>query len=132
MTKESLQEVLSWIKTTDLVEVSYKNGEQGFALASAQPQAQPSYPTLAGRFVPVVSPAVGLFQWNEPGRARKLEEGADMAEGDLIGVVETAKGKTTPVKAPRAGRVARVMIDAGSPVEYGQPLAFLEPRRVEA
>ncbi len=128
MKTEELQDVLSWIKTTDLVEVSYKSGEKGFSLSSAQPQAQPSYPAVTSRFTPVVSPAVGLFQWNAPGRARAADEGAEVSEGDVLGLVESAKGKTTPVTAPAPGRVARVMIDAGAAVEYGQPLMFIAAR----
>lgn len=128
MKTQELQDVLSWIKTTDLVEVSYKSGDKGFTLASAQPQAQPQYPGVTGRFTPVVSPAVGLFQWSAPGRARAVEEGSEVSEGDTLGLVETAKGKTTKVLAPSAGRVARVMIDAGAAVEYGQPLLFIAAR----
>ena len=128
MNTQELQDVLSWIKTTDLVEVSYKSGETGFTLASTQPQAPQHYPAAAARFLPVVSPAVGLFQWNEPGRAKPVDEGSEVAEGDLLGVVETAKGKLSAIKAPAAGRVARVMIDGGAAVEYGQPLMFLAPR----
>lgn len=128
MNTEELQGVLSWIKTTDLVEISYKNGEKGFTLASAQPQAQPSYPVVASRFVPVIAPAVGLFQWNAPGKARTVEEGREVAEGEALGLVEQARGKSSPVKAPCAGRVARVMVEGGAAVEYGQPLLFLEPR----
>ena len=47
---------------------------------------------------------------------------------DLLGQVETAPGKSTPVTAPCAGRVSKVFIEAGAPAEYGQALLFLEPR----
>lgn len=128
MNTEELQGVLSWIKTTDLVEVSYKNGEKGFTLACAEPQAQHSYPVAASRFVPVVAPAVGLFQWSAPGKARTVEEGREVSEGETLGLVEGARGKSTAVTAPCSGRVARVMIEGGAAVEYGQPVLFLEPR----
>lgn len=128
MKTDQLRDVLSWIKTTDLVEVSFKQGDDGFSLSSAESPAAHAYPVAASRFSPVCAPCVGLFQWNAPGKARAHEEGAEVAEGDLLGLIETVKGKGTPVKAPAAGRLARVMIDGGAAVEYGQPLFFIEPR----
>jgi biotin carboxyl carrier protein len=128
MKTENLQDVLAWIKTTDLVEVAYKDGSQGFTLATAESAPQPHYPLPSSRFQPVTSPAVGLFQWSAIGKARKAEEGAEVAEGDTLGVIETSKTQSTPVKAPCAGRVAKVFIDGGSPAEYGQVLLFVEPR----
>jgi biotin carboxyl carrier protein len=128
MKTENLKDVLAWLKTTDLVEVQYKSGAEGFSLATAEAPAAQHYPLPASRFQPVTSPAVGLFQFAALGKAKKAEEGAEIAEGDTLGIVETAKGQSTPVKAPCAGRVAKVFIEGGSPAEYGQVLLFLEPR----
>lgn len=126
MKPEDLQKVMSWLQTTDLVEVSYNRDQKGFSLSVAEGAAAPSYPVPAGRYTPVASPAVGLFQWNEPGRPRKAEEGLAVAAGDILGVVETAKGRFAPVPAPASGRVARLLVDAGACVEFGQPILFLE------
>lgn len=128
MRTERLQEVMSWIKTTDLVEVKYQQEGEGFALCTNESQPQPNYPIPQSRFTPVCAPAVGLFQFSEPGRARKIEDGTEVAEGETLGLVELAKGKTEPVKAPCAGRLARVFAESGAPVEYGQVLLFIEPR----
>jgi hypothetical protein len=43
-------------------------------------------------------------------------------------VVVSGAGKPEPVKAPRAGRVAKCFAEAGEAVEYGRPLFLLEPR----
>jgi acetyl-CoA carboxylase biotin carboxyl carrier protein len=32
------------------------------------------------------------------------------------------------IKSEVAGRIAEVLVDSGSPVEYGQPLFVVEPR----
>lgn len=127
MNTSEIEQILSWLKGTDLVEVSFRKGEKGFSLATAQEQAAPAYAAPSSRFVPVCAPAIGIFQWGQPGRARSAEEGADVASGQALGLVETGKGKSTPVTAPASGRLARVMIDSGAPVEYGQPLFFIEP-----
>ncbi len=128
MKTEQLQDVISWIKTTDLVEVSYKAGETGFSFATHESVPEPHYPIPASRFQAVTSPAVGLFQWSALGKARRAEEGVEVNEGDTLGLIEIGRGKSAPVKAPCAGRVARVFIEGGAPTEYGQALLFLEPR----
>jgi acetyl-CoA carboxylase biotin carboxyl carrier protein len=127
MNTQQIEEVLSWLKSTDLVEISYRQGTKGFSLATSEAQAAPHYPAPSSRFIPIGSPAVGLFQWSEPGRPRVAEEGAEVSAGQKLGLVETGKGKSTVVTAPEAGRLARVMVESGNAVEFGQPLFFIEP-----
>lgn len=127
MGTEQVKDVLDWMRKTDLVEISYRAEGRGFSLSTAENLAQPNYPLPTARFTPVCSPAVGVFQWNAPGRARAAEEGAPVSEGEVLGLIETAPGKTTPVKAPCAGKLARVFAEAGKAAEYGQPLFFIAP-----
>lgn len=53
-------------------------------------------------------------------------EGADVAAGDTLVVVESMKMEI-PVTAPQAGRVARLLVAAGDGVDEGQPVAVIEP-----
>ncbi|MBI5629817.1 MAG: hypothetical protein HY921_02905 [Elusimicrobia bacterium] len=126
MKTDHLKEIISWIKTTDLIEVSFKDGAKGFSFSSAGEAQAPHFPIPPSRYRPVCAPAVGIFQWSELGRARKAEEGAAVSEGDVLGVIEKGKGAVAQVLSPCAGRVARVMVEGGGPVEYGQPLLFIE------
>ncbi|MDE2141308.1 MAG: hypothetical protein KGL74_13930 [Elusimicrobia bacterium] len=129
MDKNLLRPVLDWMKGTDLVEVAYKKDGRGFALSTKEaPAAIPGGSMPASRFVPVAAESVGFFQWAEPGKPRKAEEGADVSEGDVLGVIVSGSGASKPVKAPCAGRVAKCFADAGQAVEYGRPLFLLEPR----
>jgi len=129
MDKNTLRPVLDWMKSTDLVEVSYKANGRGFSLSTTEaPPAISGGSMPASRFTPVSSESVGIFQWAEPGKARKAEEGVDVAEGDVLGVIVSGSGASKPVKAPCAGRVAKCFADAGQAVEYGRPLFLLEPR----
>jgi biotin carboxyl carrier protein len=123
--------IADWMKTADLAEVVYRKNGTGFSLTAlgAHDPAQLSAPAMpTGRFIPVASDGVGVFQWSEPGKARKAEEGADLAVGDIIGVIVSGAGVAKPIAAAHAGRVAKIFIDAGQAVEYGQPLLLLETR----
>lgn len=129
MDTEYIRPVLAWMKTTDLVEVVYKKGGEGFALgAEGAPPAIPAGNLPPARFAPVTAESVGVFQWAEPGKARRAEEGVDVAAGDQLAVIVSGSGAAKPVKAPVAGRIAKVFADAGEAVEYGRPLFLLEPR----
>ena len=129
METDQIRAVLQWMKSTDLVEVAFKRAGQGFALSTtAAPASIPGGTMPSSRFVPVSSESVGIFQWSEPGKARKAEEGAEVAAGDVLGVIVSGAGAAALVKAPCAGRVAKCFADAGEAVEYGRPLFLLEPR----
>ena len=128
MTTDELQEVMSWLKTTDLTEVSFNEGKTGFSLTTKEEPQAPHYPTTpSNRYTPVCSPGLGILQWNKLGLPRKTEEGAAVVEGDTLAIVETSKNASAHVKSPCAGRIARIFVESGSPVEFGQLLFFLEP-----
>ena len=126
MKASRLQPVMEWIKSTDLAEVVYHDGVSGFDFRTAQDHTPPPPAAFSSRYVPVCACAVGLFQASAPGSPRLGEEGLAVCEGDVLGMVETGVGKPHPVTAPCRGRVARVFIEPGRPVQYGQPLFFLE------
>ena len=50
MKSAELEEVLAWVRSTDLVEVALKEGGRGFSLATAESQPAPSLPLPASRF----------------------------------------------------------------------------------
>lgn len=127
MKNEELQQVLAWVRGTDLVEVSFKDGSAGFSFETAGPAA-PNYPVPASRFQAVTSPAVGVFRAGPLGRGKKAEEGVEVAEGQVLGTIEGGVGKPVEIKSPCAGRLAKVFIQDGSPAEYGLPLMMVEPR----
>ncbi len=130
MNNSPFQSVADWMKTTDLAEIIYRKNGTGFSLTApgAGEIAVPNAPMVSGRFSPVVSDGVGVFQWSEPGQARSTEEGSELSVGDVIGVISAGPGVSKPIIATRAGKVAKIFIDAGAAVEYGQPLLLLENR----
>ena len=129
MDTTQIRPVLDWMKSTDLVEAVYKKDGKGFSLATTDaPAPLPGGTMPPSRYVPVSSDAVGVFQWSEPGKARRAEEGSDVSEGDVLAVVVAGSGAAKPIKAPCSGRVAKCFVDAGEAVEYGRPLFLVEPR----
>lgn len=74
----------------------------------------------------VTSPMVGTAYLSaEPGAAPFVTIGSQVAEGDTLMIVEAMK-TMNHIPAPRAGTVRRVLVDDGTPVEFGTPLMIVE------
>jgi acetyl-CoA carboxylase biotin carboxyl carrier protein len=74
----------------------------------------------------VTSPMVGtVYLAAEPGAAPFVTVGAQVAEGQTVLIIEAMK-TMNQIPAPRAGIVKRIVIEDGSPVEYGAPLMIIE------
>lgn len=74
----------------------------------------------------VTSPMVGtVYMQSEPGAPAFIKIGDKVAEGDTLLIVEAMK-TMNQIPSPRAGTVKRILVEDGSPVEYGAPLVILE------
>lgn len=74
----------------------------------------------------VVSPMVGTaYIAADPETPPFVKIGDQVSEGDTLLLIEAMK-VFNPIKAARAGKVARVFIDNGTPVEFGEPLMIIE------
>jgi len=74
----------------------------------------------------VTSPMVGVaYLAPEPGAAPFNTVGARVAQGQTLLLIEAMK-TFNQIRAPKAGTVTRIMVEAGSPVEYGEPLLVIE------
>ncbi|WP_373353331.1 acetyl-CoA carboxylase biotin carboxyl carrier protein [Pseudoroseicyclus sp. CXY001] len=101
--------------------------------AAPTPQAAPSAAAPAGAESDpashpgtVTSPMVGTaYLQAEPGAAAFVSEGAQVKEGDTVLIIEAMK-TMNQIPAPRSGKVTRIFIEDGSPVEYGAPLMIIE------
>lgn len=87
------------------------------AAASADPAAHPGA---------VASPMVGtVYLAPEPGAAPFIAVGQQVKEGDTILIIEAMK-TMNQIPAPRSGKIARLLVEDGAPVEYGAPLVIIE------
>ena len=54
-----------------------------------------------------------------------VKVGDDVMAGDTVCLIEAMK-TFNPVKAHKSGRVTKILVEAGDPVEYGAPLIVIE------
>jgi acetyl-CoA carboxylase biotin carboxyl carrier protein len=88
--------------------------------AGAEPAAPAEHPGT------IKSPMVGtVYLSPEPGSAPYVREGARVAAGDTLLIVEAMK-VMNPIVAPKAGIVKAVLVANEQPVEFDQPLAIVE------
>jgi acetyl-CoA carboxylase biotin carboxyl carrier protein len=90
---------------------------------SGPPAMEPPAGDLAGA---VKSPMVGTAYLRSSPEAKPFVEVGSMVKvGDKLLLVEAMK-TFNDIVAPRAGKVTRILVDDGSPVEYDQPLMIVE------
>ncbi|SFJ04494.1 acetyl-CoA carboxylase biotin carboxyl carrier protein [Celeribacter neptunius] len=74
----------------------------------------------------VPSPMVGTAYLSpEPGAATFVKIGDQVSEGQTLLIVEAMK-TMNHIPAPKSGTVKRVLVEDGTPVEFGAPLMIIE------
>jgi len=99
------------------------------AVPPAAPAPHPSAPGPADDdleaipgSVTITSPMVGTFyRSSKPDADRFCEVDDEVDEDTVVCIIEAMK-VMNEIKAEHKGRVARILVENGEPVEYGQPL----------
>ena len=79
--------------------------------------------------VPIKSPMVGTFYRSpSPDAKAYVEMNQMIAVGQVVCIVEAMK-LMNEIEAEIAGRVAKILVDNGKPVEFGQTLFLIEPSK---
>ena len=90
---------------------------EGAAPAAADPAQHPDA---------ITSPMVGTaYLQPEPGTPAFVKVGDTVEEGQTLLIIEAMK-TMNQIPAPKAGKVARILVEDGSPVEFGAPLMIIE------
>lgn len=139
--EEAVRKLAELLSELDLSEIEY--GAEGASIRVAktqhvvasmptagQPVAMPSTaPAKADDGVPagaVTSPMVGtIYSAPEPGAPPFISIGDNVHEGQTLLIIEAMK-VMNPLASPRAGKVTRILVANGDPVEYGEPLVVIE------
>jgi acetyl-CoA carboxylase biotin carboxyl carrier protein len=107
------------------------------AVAPAAPAAPgiplpPPMPVPAGAVDPdkhpgtVASPMVGTaYLAPEPGAKPFVDIGSIVRAGETLLIIEAMK-TMNQIPAPRSGTVIQILIEDGTPVEFGEPLMIVE------
>lgn len=138
-----VRKLASLLEETGLAEIEYGSGE--WHLRVAKGTAPPSL-TVATPAPPVteeaasdevaedvsnhpgvvVSPMVGVvYTANDPEAPHFVNVGDTVEEGQTLLLIEAMK-VFNPIKAPRPGKIIRILISNGMPVEFGEPLLIIE------
>jgi acetyl-CoA carboxylase biotin carboxyl carrier protein len=79
------------------------------------------------RLITVTSPIVGTFyRTPSPDSKPFVEEGDRVKKGQVLCIIEAMK-LMNEIESELDGKVGRILIENGHPVEYGEPLFLIEP-----
>ena len=136
-----IRKLADLLDETGLAEIEYE--DQGRRVRVSRAAAAAAAPAIAAPAVPtpetvpeeapgstagltITSPMVGtVYLAPEPGAVPFVKEGAAVSEGQTIMLIEAMK-TYNPVRAPRDGTVARILVGDATPVEFGEELMIIE------
>jgi acetyl-CoA carboxylase biotin carboxyl carrier protein len=140
---DAIRELAKLLEETGLSEIEYAEGDrklrcvaqskqvvQQVAASVAAPMAPvaaaPAIAATAPTGTSVPSPMVGtVYLSSSPGAPALVKVGDKVKQGDTLLIIEAMK-VMNPIKAPRAGVVAQILVEDGKPVEFGEPLIMIE------
>jgi acetyl-CoA carboxylase biotin carboxyl carrier protein len=145
-----IRELALLLDETNLTEIEVERAglrvrvARNISVAAAMPMQYAPAPTTAASAAPaavaapapaadmakhpgaVPSPMVGtVYMASEPGARPFIEIGTKVAVGQTLVIIEAMK-TMNQIPATRAGTVTQILVEDGSPVEYGEPLVIIE------
>jgi acetyl-CoA carboxylase biotin carboxyl carrier protein len=101
-------------------------GPRPAAAAAAQPEAPPAPAAVESHPGAIHAPMVGtVYLTPEPGASPFVSVGDEVHEGQTLLIIEAMK-VMNPIRAPRSGRLVKLAVGSGDPVEYGELLMIIE------
>jgi acetyl-CoA carboxylase biotin carboxyl carrier protein len=110
------------------------NGHANGSAYRPEPVAEPGEPLDAAAGAAIraddagllTAPLVGVaYLAAQPGAAPFARVGDPVEKGQTLLIIEAMK-VMNQIRAPRAGRLARILVEDAEPVEYGAPLMLIE------
>ncbi len=79
------------------------------------------------KYVEIVSPIIGtLYRKPSPDKPPFVEVGDMITENSVVCIVEAMK-LFNEIEAEVSGKIVKVLVEDGTPVEFGQPLFLVDP-----
>ena len=147
-----VKKLIELLEESDIAEIEIHEGEESVRIsrqsslpahfitsaaspASAAPAASAAAPLPAQAMEQEVleiqghavkSPMVGTFYRSpSPGSKSFVEEGQQVAVGDILCIIEAMK-ILNQIESDKAGKVVKILVENGQPVEYNQPLFIID------
>jgi acetyl-CoA carboxylase biotin carboxyl carrier protein len=120
-----VKELAELLSANELTEIEVEDGDRKIKVkregAPVMAYGQSPAPVDA-----VKSPMVGtVYLSPEPGAKPFITPGQTVKAGDTLVIIEAMK-VMNPITAPKAGKVAQILIGDAQPVEFDQPLVVIE------
>jgi acetyl-CoA carboxylase biotin carboxyl carrier protein len=152
MDVKNIKLLLKLMKENELTEISIKNLDEYICLkkdskqqnivmptntkqnisdfqtnnAGSNESAQPEKKTVAANIVEIKSPMVGTFYRSpSPEAASFVETGQKIQAGTVLCILEAMK-LMNEVKSEISGEIVEVLVENGSPIEFGQVLFLVK------
>jgi acetyl-CoA carboxylase biotin carboxyl carrier protein len=140
---DAIRELAGLLDETGLTEIELENGDRKLRVARGTIAVQAAAPLMASSPSAALAdgasdaadsshpgavnaPMVGtVFLAPEPGASNFVKVGDTVSEGDTLLIIEAMK-VMNPIRAPHGGKVTRVNVENGGPVEYGQAMLVIE------
>ncbi len=148
MDRERIEELVEILKASSAAEISCREGDSFIRIrrvnAGEEVRAETASTALPGEplaqlevsandaeTVPVRVKLVGTFHQQREGDSEPVTEpGAQVAEGQVVGVVETL-GNWADIVSPVAGQVVEIVAEEDAPVQYGDVVMLIRPQEAE-
>ena len=143
--EDAIRRLAAILDETGLTEIEYQQGDAalrvargatataGYAVAGAPAPAPGGVATPAlvaaddaAHPGAVASPMVGTAYLSpEPGKPAFVKVGDSVTAGQTLLIIEAMK-TFNPIRAPKAGKIVKIMISDGQPVEFAEALMIVE------
>lgn len=151
MDLRKLKKLIDLVEESGIAEIEVTEGEEKVRITRTTAAAAPVYAAPAPAVAPVAAPAaapaaaapaaapaardlsnaqkspmVGTF-YRAPGpnAAAFVEVGQQVKAGDTLCIIEAMK-LMNEIEAEKSGVVKEILVENGTPVEYGEPLFIIE------
>lgn len=148
-----IEKLVEMVSEKELTELTVEDGEQAViirkekeiitaatttmpvsSVAAQQQVTQQSAPAQeeskkeeSSNLVKITSPMVGTFYKSpSPGAAPFTEVGKTVNSGQVVCIIEAMK-LMNEIESEVSGKVAKICVEDGQPVEFGQTLMLIEP-----
>ena len=138
--EDAVRKLSTLLDENSLTEIEYEAGGHRIRIARAGQTVAVQAPVAAAASAPAGAPAAGdaapanaltapmvgtVYTAPEPNAAAFVAVGDAVTEGQTLLIIEAMK-VMNQIPSPRAGKVTRIRVEDGQPVEFGEPLMVIE------